>query len=174
MPNYRRYYIPDSIIFITSVTRDRYPYLKMQTDIDLFFRTFDNVKKLYPFDLLAYVILPDHFHLLMIAENISTNFSDIIRSMKRNFTLNFKRAHNISTKFSLWQDRFWDHVVRNEQDLENHIDYIHWNPVKHGYVRNPVDWKYSSYVSWVERGYYPLVDTDKLELPKSILTMDEE
>jgi putative transposase len=76
--------------------------------------------------------------------------------VKRNYTLNYKEAHGISTSFSLWQDRFWDHVIRDEDDLNNHFDYIHWNPVKHGLVPRPENWAESTFVHWRDRGYYDL------------------
>ncbi len=174
MPNYHRYYIPDSIIFITSVTKDRTPYLQSKTDIDLFFDTLGNVKRLYPFHLLAYVILPDHFHWLMNMKKSTNNFSDVIRSIKRNFTLNYKNEHNILINLSVWQERFWDHVIRDERDLENHFDYIHWNPVKHGFVKSPQDWNYSTYQFWQKRGYYPTMSENNLEIPQSVASMDYE
>jgi putative transposase len=55
----------------------------------------------------------------------------------------------------VWQRRFWDHIIRNDHDFEIHLHYIHYNPVKHGFVFNPEDWPYSSYSEWVKRGLYP-------------------
>lgn len=60
-----------------------------------------------------------------------------------------------SQTMKFWQKRFWDHVIRNDRDFESHLHYIHFNPVKHGYVKDPRDWKYSSYLEWEERGLYP-------------------
>jgi putative transposase len=110
---------------------------------------------IHPYHLLAYIILPDHFHWLMQVDDPSGNFSIVMRSIKANFTLEYKKLYGIKTPYKLWQARFWDHVIRDEQDLENHFDYIHWNPVKHGYVKNPDEWKHSSYQHWFSRGYYP-------------------
>jgi len=155
MPNYRRYYIPNAIMFITVVTKDRQPFLKTPDDVTFFFQTLEQVQLIHPFHLLAYIILPDHFHWLMNTENAKGDFSIILKSIKWNYTLNYKKSHHISTTFSPWQRRFWDHVIRDEQDLKNHMDYIHWNPVKHGYVKNPELWKYSTYSFWYQRGYYP-------------------
>jgi putative transposase len=59
------------------------------------------------------------------------NFTKLIKSVKWNFTWNYKKAHAISTSLKLWQARFWDLIIRNEDDLSKHFDYIHWNPVKH-------------------------------------------
>jgi putative transposase len=156
MPNFRRYYIPQSIVFITGVTRDRIPYLETKTNLELFWKTLRRVQEIHPFHLLAYVILPDHFHWLMRVDEESGNFSVVLHSIKRNYTLNFKKTHNISTHFNLWQGRFWDHIIRDERDLTNHFDYIHWNPTKHGYTPKPEDWPQSTYLHWLERGYYEL------------------
>jgi putative transposase len=111
------------------------------------------VKQFHPFELLAYVYLPDHFHLLLRSTGLS-NFSQIMHSLKSNFTKAYKREFNISENVNFWQRRFWDHVIRDERDLENHIHYIHFNPVKHGYVQDPSLWEASSFDLWVNRGAY--------------------
>ena len=154
MPDFRRYYIPNAIVFITSVTQDRIPYLESEAGIDLFWETIRRVQQIYTFRLLAYVILPDHFHWLIRIEDPGGNFSKVMHSVKRNFTVNYKKFHGIKTHLSIWQARFWDHVIRDEDDLAIHFDYIHWNPVKHEYVTQPGDWQHSSYLSWLEKGYY--------------------
>ena len=82
------------------------------------------------------------------------DFSKVLHSVKLNFTLNFKRSHDINGSFKLWQSRFWDHVVRDECDVNRHMDYIHWNPVKHGHVGPPSEWPHSSFGHWQERDYY--------------------
>ncbi len=154
MHNVNRYYVPGAIVFITSVTKDRIPYLRAENDVSLFFETLRRVQRIHPFRLLAYVVLPDHFHWLMRADNASGNFSVILHSIKRNFTFNYKAAHGISDSFSLWQARFWDHLIRDERDLERHFDYIHWNPVKHGYVQYPDEWPHSTYKHWFDLNCY--------------------
>jgi putative transposase len=154
MPNFQRYYIPNAIVFITSVTKKRYPYLQSKNDVELFFETICKVREYHPFRILAHVILPDHFHWLMKVDDPDGDFSKILHSIKRNFTLNYKRAHNIQTSISIWQSRFWDHVVRDESDLARHFDYIHWNPVKHGFVNQPERWPYSTFQDWMDKGYY--------------------
>jgi putative transposase len=134
VPDYRRYYIPNSIIFITAVTQKRRPYLYSPDDVTLFFSILERVQQLHPFHLHAYVILPDHFHWLMRVMPEEDNFSIVLNSIKRNYTKYFKNSHQISTSLPVWQRGFWDHVIRDEYDMKNHFDYIHWNPVKHGYV----------------------------------------
>jgi putative transposase len=115
-----------------------------------------NVRKLHPFILLGYVFLFDHFHLIIQPTGNST-FSDILHSLKPQFTREYKKIVGIqsSQPMKFWQKRFWDHVIRDDRDLENHLHYIHFNPVKHGYVNDPRAWQYSSYVEWEQKGLYP-------------------
>jgi putative transposase len=154
MPDFHRYYLPNAINFITTVTHDRIPYLESDGDIKLFWETLKVVQTLHPFHLMAYVIMPDHFHWLMTLPEDKPNFSEVIHSIKRNFVINYKKAHKIHTPTKIFQSRFWDHVIRSETDLRNHIDYIHWNPVKHGYSPTVDIWQHSSYSFWEARGYY--------------------
>jgi putative transposase len=140
---------------MTVVTKDRKPLLITHENLELFWRTTKTVQTLHPFHLTAYVILPDHFHFLLRTEDKSGNFSKILHSLKRNFTQNYKQHHQIREPLKLWQARFWDHVIRDERDLDKHMDYIHWNPVKHGYVASPGEWEQSSFRFWYEKAYYP-------------------
>jgi len=173
MPNFRRYYIPNAIVFITVVTDDRRPYLKGERDLSLFWETMRHIQQIHPFNLLAHVTLPEHFHWLLRVQDPSGNFSTVLHSVKRNYTLNYKRAHGVTRPLKLWQARFWDHVVRDGRDLERHFDYIHYNPVKHGHVTRPEDWAGSTYVHWLERGYYEVGWGHDCE-PESIVEMDYE
>ena len=173
MSKYRRYYIPNAIIFITSVTHNRKPFLKNENDISILWDTLKEVKKMHPFRLLAYTILPDHFHWLMQVNDSEWDFSKILKSIKWNFTFNYKKAHNLTSSLRIWQPRFWDHIIRNEQDLSNHFDYIHWNPVKHGLVMDPADWPHSSYNFWYERGEIE-AGWGRGKQPSSIEDMDFE
>ena len=68
----------------------------------------------------------------------------MIQSIKWNFTRNYKALHSIADSLSGWQDRFWDHVIRDDRDLGRHIDYIHYNPVKHGLAGSPAGWRFST------------------------------
>ena len=155
MPNFRRYFIPNTITFITCVTHNRQPDLKADEDLEIFWDTLHRVKATHPFTLIAYVILPDHFHWLMQVKDPAGNFSKVLLAIKYNYTMNYKKHHAISMTMHVWQNRYWDHVIRNETDMQNHFEYIHWNPVKHGLVDHPEDWRHSSYPFWFERGDIP-------------------
>ncbi|GAB4443768.1 MAG: hypothetical protein Kow0031_26080 [Anaerolineae bacterium] len=120
---------------------------------------------MHPFSMLGYVFLPDHFHLL-IKPTGASNFSQIMHSLKPNFTKAYKRRLNITGPMKFWQKRFWEHTIRDELDFERHLDYIHYNPVKHGLVSNPADWPHSSFLTWQKRGVYP-VDWGKT-VPQSV------
>ncbi|MCL4269708.1 MAG: transposase [Anaerolineales bacterium] len=154
--NFRRYYVPGSAVFITQVVQDREPIFRDVAHMSLLRQILRNVKELHPFIMLGYVFLFDHFHMI-IQPTGSSNFSDIMRSLKTNFTKEYKKKLDLSSSQSMkfWQKRFWDHVIRDDRDFENHLHYIHFNPVKHGYVRDPRDWQSSSYIEWEKRGLYP-------------------
>ena len=152
--NIHRYYVPNAIYFLTVVTYKRKPIFGNEMNIDIFVRTLKTVKNIHPFSMIEYAFLPDHLHLL-IKPDVSTNVTKILHSAQRNFTVNLKKEKNINQQLHLWQHRFWDHVIRDQADLEQHFDYIHYNPVKHGYVTKPEKWQFSSYQYWLEGGYYP-------------------
>ena len=154
--NFRRYYIPGSAVFITQVVQDREPVFGDPNNANLLREILRNVKGLHPFVMLGYVFQPDHFHMI-IQPSGNGNFSDIMHSLKMNFTREYKKQLGLSSSQSMkfWQKRFWDHVIRDDRDFENHLHYIHFNPVKHGYVKEPRAWQDSSYIEWEKRGLYP-------------------
>ena len=152
--NYQRYYIPNSIVFVTQIVHTRSPVFENDEIVELLRETLRNVKELHPFVMLGYVFLPDHFHLLFRPTGDS-NFSQIMHSLKPNFTKVYKELVNVSGRMKFWQRRFYDHIIRDEIDLHHHLDYIHYNPVKHGLVNKPEDWQHSSFLAWKKRGACP-------------------
>ena len=156
---------------MTSVTRQRNPLFEDQKLVELLRQILNNVKRLYPFTMKAYAFLPDHFH-MMIKPDISVTISQIMQSFKQNFTWQYKRLRNTpgSTSVTLWQPGSWDHVIRNEDDYKRHLDYIHYNPVKHGYVSKPEDFSNTSYMTYIKRGWYEIGWGHKE--PESIKDMD--
>src|SRR4030042_3124556 len=106
MTDIRRYYISDSLVFITSITKDRNKLFLEKSNIALLFQTIESVKKEIPFELTAYVILPDHFHFLVQLLNKERNFSKILQLIKGGFTHEYKKQSGIDSSISLWQRRF--------------------------------------------------------------------
>ncbi len=119
---------------------------------------FQNVRQRYPFSLDAAVVLPDHLHCVWTLPPGDGDFATRWRLIKTWFT-----KHSGLALSPIWQPRYWEHVVRDQEDFARHVDYIHYNPVKHGYVTSPVDWPYSSIRRYVEQGIYP-VDWGKQEM----------
>jgi putative transposase len=151
--NFRRYYTPNAVIFITQVVHDRVPAFSNDSHVELLRSTLRRVKALHPFSMLGYVFLPDHFHML-IKPTGDSSFSQIMHSLKPNFTKAYKEATGIRGPMKFWQKRFWEHTIRDEMDFERHLNYIHYNPVKHECVARPEDWAHSSFEVWKERGAY--------------------
>jgi putative transposase len=98
-------------------------------------------QEFYAFELIAWIFLPDHFHSIIYPHE--NTLSDIIRIFKQKFSGLYRSRHSL-TRGRIWQYRFWDHVIRNQDDFNRHLDYIHLNPVKHGLIRNPFEYGYSS------------------------------
>ncbi len=167
--DFRRYYVPDAVVFITQVVEGREPIFKNENHLELLRSTLRTVKQLHPFTLLAYVFLPDHFHFLLHPTG-SSNFSQIMHSLKPNFTKAYKQIIGVSGSMKFWQKRFWDHIIRDEADLQQHLNYIHYNPVKHGWVNRPEDWRHSSFADWKRRGAYP--EQWGWSLPENIVGVD--
>ena len=113
-------------------------------NFDLLDEALDRLYKKLHVRVLAYVWLPDHAHIMLPTDTHS--ISSLMHYFKMSFTrmgINRGRLQEGRT----WQSRFWDHVIRNARDLQTHLDYIHYNPVKHGYTTNPFQWRYSS-IHW--------------------------
>ncbi len=152
--NFRRYYVPGSTVFITQVVEGRVPAFSDAALVALLRATLHTVKQLHPFTLAAYAFMPDHVHLLF-SPAAGGNFSQIMHSLKPNFTKAYKQKVGLSGSLKFWQRRFWDHVIRDEMDFARHLDYVHYNPVKHGLVARPEDWPHTSFTVWKARGAYP-------------------
>ena len=147
MPNYRRHYISNVPVFVTVVTKNRSPWLI--ENVDQLLGSMREAKNKYPYRHVAHVVMADHFHWLfeMLDEN---NFSKLVSFVKRDVVWRLKEK-GVNER---WQNRFYDHVIRDQQDLDRHIDYVHFNPVKHGMVSKVGDYPYSSFGEWLIRGRY--------------------
>ena len=148
-----RWYVPNAIYFLTAVTHARTSLFADEANVALLRATMRRAKELYPFTMHAYVFLPDHFHLLIRVPE-AANLSRLMQSIQWNWTIRYKKIHQVTASVHLWQRGYWDHVIRDDRDLEQHFDYIHYNPVKHGYVQHPLDYAHSSFGEYVRRGWY--------------------
>ena len=112
---------------------------------------------MHPFKTIAMVVLPDHLHAMWELPDDDANFSLRWRCIKVSFAANIKKTgieihKNRYNENILWQRRFWEHVVRDEKDHERHVNYIHYNPVKHKLVKKVSDWPYSTFHRYVREG----------------------
>ena len=150
MSIYRRYYLPDRTVFVTIVTHQRSPWLGDPARVETLRASMQRVKELHPFQHCAHVILPDHLH-WMFRPIATATFSDIVAAVKRDVTWRLKEQ---GMQGPLWQKRFYDHLIRDDRDFASHLDYIHYNPVRHGLTNAAADYPHSSFVQWLQRGVY--------------------
>ncbi len=154
MSNYRRYYQPGGYYFFTLATYRRRKLFCFTQHVQHLKAAIIQVKKKHPFHLNAIVILPDHLHCLWKLPKNDTDFSTRWRLIKRYFSMTICTSINHRKEKQVWQRRFWEHHIRNENDWQKHMDYIHYNPVKHGLVQTPADWPHSSFYYWVNKKMY--------------------
>ena len=160
---YRRAYIPGGTYFFTVVTYNRKPIFSTAEAVNLLRNAFVDTNQHMPFTVMADVILPDHLHFIWSLPPDSSDYSTRWRLIKSYFTRHYCLENHISSVPSrahkgekeIWQRRFWEHLIRNESDLIRHVEYIHYNPVKHGKVNSPSEWQYSSFNRYVQEGLYP-------------------
>jgi len=152
--NYKRLYVQDSLVFITVVTKDRKPILI--DNIDYLRDAFKLTKQKYLFDVIAIIVNKEHFHIIIKPDDINS-YPKIIGCIKSTFTKisGIKYSCNKNRESDIWQRRYWEHTIINEDDLYKHIDYIHFNSMKH-YNIAPKNWEFSSFHRFVENGYYEI------------------
>ncbi len=157
MMEYRRFYKPGAWYFFTVVTEKRNPLLI--DHVDRLRDVFRLCVERYPFDIEAIVVLPDQLHTLWKLPEGDDDFSTRWIVIKRKFSSGLQSVEVSASKANkrekgIWQRRFWEHYIRDEEDWRRHMDYIHYNPVKHGYVSRPEDWQYGSYKQAIQKGLY--------------------
>ena len=159
MVNYRRARVPGATYFFTVTLRDRgSDHLAAQAG--LLRAIFWTVRRQRPFAVDAAIVLPDHIHTIWTLPPGDADYSGRWRAIKARFSRTLARdgiplARNRRGEYDLWQRRFWEHLIRDEEDFVRHVDYIHCNPVKHGLVGNLFDWRWSSIHQYVRRGIIP-------------------
>ena len=164
MPNYRRLKICGSTYFFTVVTYQRQAFLTANACRSYLRSAWLDVGKRFPFSTIAVCLLPDHLHCVWSLPENDADYSVRWREIKRLFTKEFvlhkgqtserNESRLKRNEATIWQRRFWEHLIRDDDDLHHHLDYIHFNPVKHGVVKTVADWPWSSFHRYVRLGYY--------------------
>ncbi len=157
MSRYRRATYDGGLFFFTVTVADRSSGL-LVWHADRLRRIYASVQRRYPFETVAICILPDHLHAIWSLPPGDADYSMRWNVIKAGFSRGLRETSTPSAskldrrERGLWQRRYWEHAIRNDVDLERHVDYIHFNPVKHGHTMQVRDWPYSSFHRYVERG----------------------
>ena len=154
MSTYRRAYHQGGCYFFTVVTHERRSILTKPDVLHRLRKAFRQAKITRPFDIDAVVVLPDHLHFLLCLPPGDDDFPTLLRMIKHYVSIGIEAPRNKRNEKLVWQRRFWEHLIRDEEDWRRHMDYIHYNPVKHGYVLRPSDWPHSSFQQAVKKNYY--------------------
>jgi putative transposase len=159
MPQYRRAKLEGSVFFFTVVLAER-PSDLLLNEIERFRRIYRVVEQQRPFETIAICVLPDHLHALWALPEGDADFSTRWSLIKSGFSRGLDSKQRSPSKVrkrekGIWQRRYWEHAIRDDMDFERHVDYIHFNPVKHGYVSRVLDWPHSSFHRYVKRELLP-------------------
>lgn len=149
MSTYRRLYVPGGTYFFTVNLRDRRSGLLVD-HIGALRSAFRYGRARRPFETVAICVLPEHLHCIWTLPDGDQDFSTRWRLIKSAFSRAVPKdadpARGRRTgERGIWQRRFWEHAIRDDRDLAAHVDYIHWNPVKHGHAATMDAWPYSSW-----------------------------
>ncbi|MCU7837271.1 MAG: transposase [gamma proteobacterium symbiont of Taylorina sp.] len=161
MPSYVRYQVEGGCYFFTVNLLERKKSLLID-HIDLLREAVRLCKHKRPFYIDAWVVLPEHMHCIWTLPEGDDDFSNRWKMIKTHFSKGLPKTERLSKtrqkkgERGIWQRRFWEHVIRDEWDYEKHMDYIHYNPVKHGWVDKVQDWQYSSFHRCVKQDIYPI------------------
>ena len=166
MPRYKRTY-EGSTYFFTVVTHERRPFLCAPPSRRLLREAVDEVRTSHPFVVDAWVLLPDHLHCIWTMPDGDAGYSTRWGLIKAGFSKRMNKAaghappavnasRDRHRESAYWQRRFWEHMIRGQADYNAHMDYVHFNPVKHGLVSAPKDWAYSSFHRLAEQGVYDI------------------
>lgn len=166
MPNYRRNYLPGGTYFFTLKTERNLPIFNFEDNVKLLGTIIRETQQRWPFEIPAIVLLPDHLHAIWSLPRGDDRYPARWGWLKKEFTKRYLAGGGLEQMVSpskrsdrrrgVWQRRFWEHTIEDDDDFDNHFDYIHWNPVKHGYVPCPKEWPHSSFHRWVKAGVYDM------------------
>jgi putative transposase len=162
MPNYRRAYVPGGTWFFTVNLLQRHGNDMLTREIALLRSVTGRVRRLHPFMIDAWIVLPDHLHCVWTLPAGDADFSTRWRLIKTLFSRALPKTERRSAvrikagERGIWQRHYWEHCIRDEDDYCRHVDYVHVNPLKHGLVRRVADWPYSTFHRAVRSGIYPI------------------
>ena len=164
MPNYIRSKFEGGYYFFTVVTYQRAELFRTELARQCLRDAIENTRSRRPFEIIAFCLMFEHLHCIWKLPEDDADYSKRWASIKGQFSKTYLNLSEQRRKVSLsrsrkgevtiWQRRFWEHQIRNERDLQRHVDYIHYNPVKHGLVRQVEDWPWSTYHKYVKEGLY--------------------
>ncbi len=164
MSEYRRWFVPGGTYFFTLVTHQRRPFLTSELGRQTLREAIAEVRVDRPLSIIAMVLLPEHIHAVWTLPQGDADYSTRWRRIKGCFTRDYLAAggeEGVSStsrakrkERAVWQRRFWEHACGDEDDLKRCVDYVHWNPVKHGLVRRVRDYPWSSFHRFVHAGEY--------------------
>jgi putative transposase len=164
VPDYRRHRVAGATYFFTVNLLDRNSTLLVD-QVDVLRHVVARVRALMPFHIDGWIVLPDHLHCLWTLPEHDGDFPKRWQAIKMGFSRRISPGEPLSAsrrirgERGIWQRRYWEHTIRDERDYAAHMDYIHFNPAKHGYATRPVDWKFSSFHRSVRQGLYPVTWT---------------
>jgi len=162
MSRYRRAHHKGGTYFFTLNTLRRQPLLTLPKVRAALRESIDRTREQYPFEILAWVLLPDHLHCVWRLPTGDANFGVRWSLIKRHVTqattldkpgIGPSESCAARREGALWQRRFWEHLIRDEDDFRRYVDYIHWNPVKHGLVNAVAEWPYSTFHRYVNERF---------------------
>lgn len=168
MPDYRRNRINGGTYFFTVKTADCVPIFQNEQARRILRRSFIETRRRFPFENWAVVLLPNHLHCIWMLPSDDADYSRRWSMIKRLFSkewlgsgasgVEISESRRRHRELGVWQRRFWEHTIRNDEELYVYRDYIHLNPVMHGYVNDPLEWAWSSVhrhlkMGWLEPGW---------------------
>ena len=161
MRRYIRAHTPGATYFFTVNLQDR-SASTLVDHVDALRAVFQDVKARHPFRIDAMVVLPEHLHAIWTLPSGDADFATRWMLARQGFTQCLVRqgidcpTRGVHGERVLWQRRYWEHQIRDEEDFARHVDYLHFNPVKHGWVARARDWPCSSFHRFVRAGVLPL------------------
>ena len=164
MPDYRRSLVEGGTYFFTVVTYGRLPILTTEHARKILHQSWVEVKEKFYFETVAVCLLPDHLHCIWKLPEGDANYPVRWKEIKRRFTIRYLKevgpgeerilSRQKKHEAAIWQRRYWEHTLFEQVDFEEHLDYIHYNPIKHGFVTRAIDWPFSSFPRYVKEGIY--------------------